>query len=175
LVELVPLLSPADCSAFLKSARASAAWRPAPIYLTDAPLLNEAVRRAALLHEEALAHELDALCASVKARAVEVARRRCGAELDAGEIQLVRYPPGGFFYTHQDATASPKEWRKLSFVVYLNDDFEGGTTRFPELGTDVQPRAGYALIFPPHHAHAAEPVASGEKFVLTFWLGRDTR
>ncbi|HEX3462865.1 MAG TPA: 2OG-Fe(II) oxygenase [Candidatus Elarobacter sp.] len=133
--------------------------------------MNAAVRNASLLLERDLPDVAARACERVRERAAR--HRRSGARgLEAGEIQLVRYRPGGFFYTHQDAIDAPSEWRKLSFVLYLNDDIAGGETSFPSLDLTVSPRAGYALTFPPHLPHRAEPVIAGAKYVFTFWLGR---
>jgi hypothetical protein len=170
-LDLVELLSLQTCAAIVASARRSTAWQDAPIYLSSTPNVNPAVRLASVLYERDLAPELGTVLDDVRARSVQLERAR-GAGLEIGEIQLVRYRAGGFFYTHQDATESPKEWRKLSFVVYLNDDFAGGATCFPSLGVNVQPRTGYALLFAPHCVHYADAVAAGEKYIFLFWLGR---
>jgi len=144
------------------------------VYRTSTPVVDPAVRLASVLHERDLAPELGDVLDDVRARAVQLERAR-GRGLEAGEIQLVRYRAGGFFYTHQDAIDSPTEWRKLSFVVYLNDDFAGGATGFPSFAVNVQPRTGYALVFAPHCVHYAGTVAAGEKYILAFWLGRHER
>lgn len=166
------MLSPSACARIVEAVRASTAWRDAPLYASagSEPVVNAAVRCASLLHERDLPEDVVPACAEVRERARShgVARAR---GLEAGEIQLVRYRPGGFFYTHQDGLDAPSEWRKRSFVLYLNDDVAGGETTFPALGVTVAPRTGYALAFPPFVPHRAEPVREGEKYVFTFWLG----
>jgi predicted 2-oxoglutarate/Fe(II)-dependent dioxygenase YbiX len=129
------------------------------------------VRAAGILDEAAWPSELESIRTNLRAAAERLDAARAGG-LHAGEIQLVRYPPGGFFMLHRDASEDPKEWRKLSVVVYLNDDFDGGATRFPALELEVPPRPGYALTFPPHYVHEGAPVTRGETFIFTFWLGR---
>lgn len=55
-------------------------------------------------------------------------------------------------------------------MVYLNDDFAGGTTDF--YGDDELPRAsirpkrGMALVFVHAQLHEGAPVISGRKYVL---------
>lgn len=172
-IDFDAFLSPAECAEIVTFARASSAWSPATIYTqAGAASINAAVRRAEMLTEEALPAELAARWPEIKARA-----HRLGGDpsLSVGEIQLVRYSPGGSFVTHLDAIDAPSEWRKRSIVVYLNDDFAGGETTFSPLRVRVRPRAGYALRFPPYVAHAGETVERGEKFALVFWLGRDDR
>jgi predicted 2-oxoglutarate/Fe(II)-dependent dioxygenase YbiX len=167
------MLSPSACARIVDAVRASTAWRDAPLYAAAGaePVVNTAVRSASLLRERDLPDEAARACGEIRERAVAHGDARARG-LEAGEIQLVRYRPGGFFYTHQDGLDAPSEWRKRSFVLYLNDELTGGETTFPALGVAVLPRAGYALTFPPHAAHRAEPVVAGEKYVFTFWLGR---
>jgi prolyl 4-hydroxylase len=131
-----------------------------------------AIRSARILGEADVPPMLQPLWTEIRARA-EALGAAHAAELRAGEIQLVRYPEGGFFLTHYDAGGEKREWRKISVIVYLNDDFGGGATRFPAFGVEVRPRVGHALTFLPYYAHDGEVVTGGEKYILLFWLGRD--
>ena len=54
----------------------------------------------------------------------------------------------------------------LTLLVYLDDDFDGGATDFPEQGETVTPRAGDALWFQHALLHAGRPVTRGTKHVL---------
>jgi prolyl 4-hydroxylase len=166
------MLSASACADVVAAARGSTAWRDAPLYAAagSEPVVNAAVRAASLLRERELPAEIASVCTDVRRRALAHGDARARG-LEAGEIQLVRYRPGGFFTTHQDGIDAPSEWRKRSVVLYLNDDFTGGETSFPALGAVVRPRTGHALTFPPFFAHRADPVVAGEKYVFTFWLG----
>jgi hypothetical protein len=93
-------------------------------------------------------------------------------EIDLWEhsaTQLVRYQPGGYYRGHPDA-AGDMAYRFFSIVCYLNDDFEGGKTRFPSLNYSATPECGKAILFPAKYFHCAEPVISGEKYVLVSWV-----
>ena len=52
----------------------------------------------------------------------------------------------------------------LTFMVYLNDDFEGGSTDFN--WEKVNPKRGRALVFPHRIRHQGSPVTAGAKYVL---------
>ncbi len=82
---------------------------------------------------------------------------------------LVRYQPGGFYVPHID-TIPEEKYRYFTFLCYLNDDFEGGETSFPQLNLSVKPESGKAILFPSSYLHGAEPVTRGEKYVLISWL-----
>jgi len=67
-----------------------------------------------------------------------------------------RYGPGQYFKTHLDGGfrfTSTGETAEYTFIIYLNDDFEGGTTRFcglPEWQSkprEVVPTQGSMLVF----------------------------
>lgn len=98
-------------------------------------------------------------------------------------LQVVYYPPGGYFGAHYDPDISNLNesiaHRQGTFIVYLNDDFEGGGTRFPKLNYTVKPEKGKAVIFwslnkdnsiIDHALHEAEPVLNGSKWVCNKWL-----
>lgn len=58
----------------------------------------------------------------------------------------------------------------ISFVIYLNDDYEGGDVEFKSFlpGRTIKPEAGSLLIFPSslEYIHKVNPVKSGIKYAL---------
>jgi len=84
-----------------------------------------------------------------------------------GFFECYRYYPGAAITPHADApTRIDSADTTLTLVVYLNGDFEGGTTVFPELCLEVRPQAGSALIFDHNFIHASSTVYSGTKYIL---------
>jgi prolyl 4-hydroxylase len=81
-------------------------------------------------------------------------------------FRFYKYEPGQRFKKHQDGSyvRNSKEMSYFTFMVYLNDDFEGGSTTFDH--HTIAPKKGNALVF--YHAlrHAGEEVTSGFKYVL---------
>lgn len=61
---------------------------------------------------------------------------------------------------------------QLSALVYLNDGFEGGETRFCHSGLTISPVTGKAALFPPFYTHPHEevPVLAGTKYVARGWF-----
>jgi len=51
-------------------------------------------------------------------------------------------------------------------MVYLNEDFTGGTTAFHDFGVEATPRTGAALLFQHQLLHEGCVVRSGIKYVL---------
>lgn len=73
--------------------------------------------------------------------------------------------------------------RVLTFLLCLNDDYEGGETEFPTLGKRFKGRKGNALFFwnvepdgiiDGRTLHAGLPPTRGEKWMLSQWI-RDRR
>jgi prolyl 4-hydroxylase len=104
-------------------------------------------------------------------------------------IQAQRYEVGGQFKPHYDffgpradphrSACSVRGNRTWTFMVYLDDDFEGGATRFTEIGLSVRPKTGMALLWNnlqpdgsanPATRHCGEPVTRGTKNIITKWF-----
>lgn len=75
------------------------------------------------------------------------------------------------FRKHVDVGDINSSRRYLSFLFYLNDDFEGGDTKFFDDYT-ITPKCGSVLIFPPtwQYPHAGLPVDRGKKYILSTYL-----
>ena len=87
-------------------------------------------------------------------------------------IQVLEYVKNQKYTWHTDASPMPdsKEYhRKISVILYLSDDFEGGTTKF--VHQDYKPPIGHALIFPSNWCfpHCGTQVTSGKKRVAVTW------
>lgn len=90
-------------------------------------------------------------------------------------FRFYRYDPGQSFNWHQDFPFERDNGEKsfLTFMIYLNEDCEGGETSFEDSYSDesfddfqVKPRRGMALFFEHPVHHKGEPVRSGRKYVL---------
>ena len=87
-------------------------------------------------------------------------------------IQVLEYVKNQRYTWHTDASPQPnsKEYhRKISIILYLTDNFEGGTTKFVD--QDYKPPVGHALIFPSNWCfpHCGTQVISGKKRVAVTW------
>ncbi len=115
-------------------------------------------------------------------------------------FRFYRYGPGDFFKFHSDgswpgsrvidgelvANAYPDRYSMMTFLIYLNDDFAGGATRFlvnaddpasPARSysrareVDIRTPSGGVLCFPhgPHRlhcVHSSEPITGGVKYII---------
>lgn len=113
-----------------------------------------------------------------------------GVPLDQFEaMTLMHYGPGQEFTPHYDfmqvdqpgmaADLQRRGQRVLTFLVYLNDNYEGGETEFPRADFVFKGKRGDALMFanvdargaPDVNAlHAGRPPKSGEKWIISQWV-----
>ena len=95
------------------------------------------------------------------------------------QLQVLRYKPGGHYKPHQDVFFQDKNKRMHTFILALNDEYEGGETSFPNIKEKYKLRAGDALFFDTldnygldtsDALHGGQPVKSGEKWVCNLWV-----
>jgi len=95
------------------------------------------------------------------------------------KMNFYRYSEGEFFNTHVDGGYRFRETGESSeytFIVYLNDDFEGGSTRFcdvdywvtsPKGIRQVNAKQGNVLIFrQPDMKHCGTLITKGTKYII---------
>ncbi len=93
--------------------------------------------------------------------------------------QVLSYVEGQEYKPHSDALSGEHNQRTHTFLVYLNEDYEGGETAFINLRTAFRGRRGDAILFQnvdaggkaePLAVHAGLPVRRGRKFLLSKWI-----
>ena len=104
-------------------------------------------------------------------------------------FQCVAYDPNQEYQNHYDTFDENSErgkktieeggQRKYTLLAYLNDDFEGGGTHFPNLDILVQPKKRRVVIFDNLNEegkvqkaayHAGLPVTIGRKYAINIWV-----
>ena len=115
---------------------------------------------------------------------VQVIMERCLKYTDrpirnCEKLQVVRYRPGGHYKPHQDAFKDDENMRLYTFILALNDTYEGGETVFPNLNKAYKLNAGDALFFDTVNnynfitskaLHGGNPVKSGDKWICNLWV-----
>ncbi|EZH73228.1 hypothetical protein ATO12_19690 [Aquimarina atlantica] len=82
-------------------------------------------------------------------------------------FRIYKYEEGQRFKMHRDGSYKRNEYECsfFSFLIYLNEDFNGGETYFDE-GITIVPKIGDALVFYHPLRHEGKPILSGTKYVL---------
>ena len=78
----------------------------------------------------------------------------------------------GHYDYHLDiGQAKPNCWRKISYSLFLNDDYEGGAMEF-KTGEKILSYKGPVsrmIIFPSYLLHRVNPVTSGTRWAMVGW------
>jgi len=107
-------------------------------------------------------------------------------DIKKGEgLQGQKYEVGQFFKEHHDyfvGASYDKHClssgnRTFTFMIYLNDDFEGGGTYFPRLKKTIKPEQGKAVIWQntingvaqTDTMHEGTTITKGVKYIITSW------
>lgn len=99
-------------------------------------------------------------------------------EVYADLTQIIRWFDGMEQAIHADdmTQAGPgHDWfhhRHYGTIIYLNDDYEGGKTFYPQHNFEITPKAGMLAIHPgdTEHYHGVTKISGGNRYtVAAFW------
>lgn len=135
---------------------------PHPIRTSEGTVLGP-------IQQDLVIHALDRRLAAVT-----------GSRVEQGEpLTVLRYAPGQQYRLHHDCLPGEANQRVVTAIIYLNDDYDGGATEFPAIGTQFRGKTGDAILFANTLAdgqvdersrHAGLPVTRGEKWICTRWI-----
>ena len=84
---------------------------------------------------------------------------------------VVRWPEGTFMKPHIDPSRPGQEPDLMAAVLYLNDDFAGGCTRFDDY--EIKPETGKLLVFSNSiYKHHVSKIEGAERFALSIWYNQ---
>lgn len=93
-------------------------------------------------------------------------------------VSFLKYKPGYFYKLHSDeAFLNNPEMgfiRELSYVFFANEDFCGGSLKFPYQKKIIKPKTNTLIIFPSSWCfpHTVLPVTRGVRYTAVTWGGR---
>lgn len=84
------------------------------------------------------------------------------------KFRFYRYQDGQQFKAHMDGAfkRNEQEHSKITAIIYLNENFERGTTMFVSPYETIEPKEGRLLLFAHRQLHTGQPVPEGTKYVL---------
>jgi prolyl 4-hydroxylase len=179
--EIDDFLTNEECDKIIEIA--STRLEPSKVY-TDKEDLNDTENRKS--DQAWLLNEIDPIVLKISQKVAELSKYPIENQED---LQVVHYESGGFFRTHYDACEGTKSFcermdgaagpRLWTYIIYLNDDYEDGQTKFPYLNKNVIPKKGKCVIFQStdengklirQSLHGGEPVKSGVKWICNKWI-----
>lgn len=170
------LFTEAECRHLMQAS--GNAFEPSMVYDSNRRLVRDQIRTS----DGATIHWL------IEDPAVVALNRRIAAisqsEYEDGEaLALLRYSPGQEYRPHFDFVRGAANRRLQTALIYLNDDYEGGETKFVRTGLSVKGGTGDVILFRnegadtgpnPLSEHAGMPVTRGVKYLATRWI-RESR
>ncbi len=83
-------------------------------------------------------------------------------------------PGDHFSKIHTERSSTSTSHRVFAWMTYLNDleKNSGGFTKFEHFDISFEPKKGKTLIWPAEwtHAHSADVIKSGTKYIITGWM-----
>jgi predicted 2-oxoglutarate/Fe(II)-dependent dioxygenase YbiX len=166
------LYTGAECDAILHGVR-DAEWLPGTVNRASGREVDALVRDnlIAIVHDPAVGATLWARIEGHVPAAMTTAwdgPRRTATACGLFEpLRVYRYDVGHHFGLHSDQSYMRGDNRSLlTLLVYLDEDFDGGETEFPDERQTIAPRTGDALWFQHAVLHAGKRVTRGTKHVL---------
>ena len=91
-------------------------------------------------------------------------------------LQVIRWFPGMEQQPHADDMSNTDvagfSHRNFGSIVYLNNDYDGGHTYYPNFDFEVIPKAGSLALHPgdPEHLHGVTKIENGMRYTIaSFW------
>lgn len=102
-------------------------------------------------------------------------------ELYPNYTDVVLWEPGGGMLVHSDnsnsdGTPNTCSYRDYSGVLYLNDDFLGGETFFPDHGPRfIKPKKGKLALYPStiEYNHGVSTIVGKNRYTMPIWFTKD--
>lgn len=121
--------------------------------------------------------EIKKYMAKFKADATVIARENFNTKLYVDYTDLVYWDDGSGMLVHADnadENGNPNyvHWRTHAGVLYLNDDYLGGETFFPDHGPHfIKPKKGKFSLFPAgwQYRHGVSTVV-GQRYTMPIWF-----
>lgn len=183
IVTIDGFVSGADCDRLVQLAKPKC--KPATVYADGKGAERSSARTNSWCLLDPAEHSL------VKTLISEVGSLVCLPPENAEGVWGLHYRKGERFEPHFDsfATEGTAEHKAIlekcggqrlyTAICYLNQDYSGGQTLFPNAGITISPKKGTLLLFAntvsgsrepaPASLHAAAPVVEGEKWAATIW------
>ena len=107
-------------------------------------------------------------------RAFEEYRKRIIVpDVNITDIQILKYTEGGFYLFHVDD--GPTIPRTLSFIYFINDEYEGGELvfNFNNSGEDyvIEKKKNRMIVWPSNflYRHSVKPTKKGIRYSVVAW------
>lgn len=105
----------------------------------------------------------------IKTRIADYIENKFDSLAHCDTIDFIRWQDGKQMPLHRDAMEIYM-YRDWGSILYLNDDYEGGHTYYPELELDVKPQIGSLVVHEGDVLHGVRPISGNTRYTIaSFW------
>ena len=170
--EVTNFLSEEDCKVLVNAAETITCWDK-----NDHAFWSDRVVSPVVLASNGYTEEANIIMDSVRRSKEHIQTSyNLDAEIYPDTVTLVRWFPGMEQPPHADdmvdAMVDGFAHRKFGSIIYLNDNYEGGHTYYPNYNYDIKPQAGKLAIHPgdSEHLHGVSKIEGSNRYtVAAFW------
>jgi hypothetical protein len=113
-----------------------------------------------------------------KSKCVTQVYQNPGYRLVTSDYGLFVSSPGYSMPPHIDTIndGGVFSYLKYAVVIYLNDEYTGGSIYFPNIDEEYFPKKGDAVVFPSNdekYLHGVKEILSGNRYTLAYWYSED--
>lgn len=166
-------LSKEECEEIVYIAEKTSPWDTANSEFWDNKVLND------ITIYSKVSRELGMFLFDLRDRVAEAIKKSYSldSEVYSDVQQIVRWYPGMEMSPHSDNMENTPfhehhAHRAFGSVIYLNDNYSGGNTYYPQHDISVAPKAGMLAIHPSDigHMHGVSKVQDSTRYtIVSFW------
>lgn len=109
---------------------------------------------------------------NIKQKISDYIQIKYGSKAYCDTIDFVRWEDGREMPPHRDAMDA-YTYRDWGSVLYLNSDYMGGHTYYPELNFDVKPKIGSLVVHAGDVLHGVKPIFGNTRYTIASFWTRD--
>lgn len=164
-------LSADQCQYLIKAAISSNLWESGGSEFWDNRVINCAKLREFDRVATGIMLDANTRCRDVIKTAYDLDK-----EIYSDTLQVIRWFEGMSQPPHADDMSNTDiqgfDHRVFGSIIYLNSDYSGGHTYYPNFGAEVVPSAGKLAVHPgdPEHLHGVTTIENGIRYTIaSFW------
>jgi hypothetical protein len=163
-------ISPEEVTKLLNFCKTTDIWRPVPDSFWDKRVINYYASTSEIKNI------LESLV--IRIQDIMIKEYQLDKPVYPDTVDVVRWFEGMSQDPHCDDMSNVVGWndkmknRHFGCVVYLNDDYEGGRTYYPNHNFEIEPKSGRVAIHlgDCNHMHGVTPVSKNIRYtVASFW------
>jgi len=128
-----------------------------------------------LINFASMQEQISPITNSIKQKIQNYIKTNLHNEVYCDTIDLVRWQHGKEMPPHKDAMDNYM-YRDWGSILYLNDDYSGGNTYYPEFDVEIKPQTGTLIVHEGNILHGVKTVYGNTRYTIaSFWTKDKTK